>query len=177
MKERFEMKKDYSQNNDLLGVFSFDCDDLKMHGRRYFKTGRKNLQYYNVAYAQALEIIGMLYCSDDHSRNGNYHNGVAYVAKKVGVSKAEIKSLRKNFRLKKTTFIFKIPYNTGKIVHEISELLKKQINEPIVMNFLNKQDKSLYVLVLINEQYYLIKAVSKLDTKISNLYNELKELD
>lgn len=170
------MENDYLYDNDLLGAFSFDCDDLKMHGHRYFKTGICNSRYYNVAYAQALEIIGLLYCAYDNSKNGNYHKGVAYVAERVGVSKAEIKSLRKNFKWKKETLIYKIPYNTSEIVKEISELLRNKINEPIVKNFLDKQNKSLYVLILINKQYYLVKAVSKMDSRISNLYNALKEL-
>lgn len=170
------MENDYLYDNDLLGAFSFDRDDLKMHGRRYLKTGICNTQYYNVAYAQALEIIGLLYCAYDNSKNGNYHKGVAYIAERVGVSKAEIKSLRKNFKWKKDMRIYKIPYNTSEIVQEISELLKNKVNEPVVKNFLDKQNKSLYVLILINKQYYLVKAVSKLDPKISNLYNALKEL-
>ena len=51
------MERDYLYDSDLVGAFTFDFDDLKMHGRSYFKTGSSKSQYYNYAYAEALEII------------------------------------------------------------------------------------------------------------------------
>lgn len=170
------MERDYLYDSDLVGAFTFDFDDLKMYGHSYFKTGSSKSQYYNYAYAEALEIIGLLYCNDDRGKNSEYHKGVAFVAKTVGVSKSEIKALRKNFKTR-LDYVFKIPYKADRIVETITELLKSRMNDPIVKEFIRKQDSMLFMIVLIGKQYYSIKAVSKLDSKIYKLYKSLNKLD
>lgn len=157
----------------------FDIDDILSFGEAYFHCGYipKNSNegcYYNHSIAIAFATIGKLYGSP---RNGasNYHKGVAYIAKELGLSKRQIKVLRKKY-LVEGGYVFKTPYTIHMIISKMIDLLSAKEMEPIMIEYLQQRKCDLYREILISKQYSAIMAAAPYDNKVNDVYGELKIL-
>ena len=124
-------------------------------GSEYFSCGESNDKYYNHAYAIAVAIIGRIYAVHK-GNNSDYHNGIAYIAERLGISKRKVKCLRKKHKAYRS-YIFKTPYIISDIIEKIISLLKDQETHVLVQKFLNTYNEALYRDLLIETQYYAIK--------------------
>lgn len=129
--------------------------DYFMFGSNYFSCGFSHNSYYNHAYAVAIAIIGKIYGSND-GNNSDYHKGIAYVAKELGISKRQVKSLRKKYKVHKG-YEFKTPYVIPDIAEKIIMLLQGQENNELVKNMVRTYNEVLYRKLLIGVQYNEIK--------------------
>lgn len=153
----------------------FDADDLMAVGLSYFSCGWKKESYYNFNYAIALSLVGKLY-GDSEVKNSDYHKGVEYIADAVGVSKRQVKILRKRVR-GKHGYWFKTPYTTARIIQKIIDKLREQEDEECVKTFLRNHDSMIYREILIAEQYEAIKAARRGNRKkVKDLADNLRDI-
>lgn len=135
----------------------FDKDDYFILGSKYFSCGNSKDNYYNNPYTIAIAIIGKIN-KPDSRRNSDYHNGVAFISNKLGVSKSEVKSIRKKYRCV-SGYVFKTTYNISIILKCIIDELVKNRNNVIVAEFILKYDavNKMYRDLLIDKQYHAIR--------------------
>ena len=88
---------DNERNVILAEAAKLDFDDIMAFGPHYFGCGWMKDKYYNLNYAVALSLIGRLY-GDKESKNSDYHKGVVYISDATGVSKRQVKILRKKVK-------------------------------------------------------------------------------
>ena len=163
------------ERNVIAEVSKFDVDDLMAFGLHYFSCGWKREIYYNFNYAVALALIGKLY-GDSKGKNSDYHKGVEYIANAVGISKRQVKILRKKVK-GKHGYWFKTPYATAKIIRKVIDKLREQEGEECVRSFLKNNDKKMYREILIAEQYEAIKAARKGNRrKVMDLADDLRDI-
>ena len=97
-----------------------------------------------------------------------------YIADAVGVSKRQVKILRKKVK-GKHGYWFKTPYTTAKIIQKVIDKLREQEGEASVRTFLKKSESEVYREILIAEQYGAIKAACKGNrAKVISLANDLR---
>lgn len=137
----------------------FSISDPFMFGNHYFSCGFSYNSYYNHAYAVAIAIIGKIYGSDD-GNNSDYHKGIAYVAKKLGISKRQVKSPRKKHKVHKG-YEFKTPYGIPDIIEKIIMLLQEQENNALVQELVDTYNEVLYRRLLVGVQYDAIKIAAR----------------
>lgn len=156
-------------------IMKFDTDDIFTWGPNYFTCGWKKNVYYNFNYAAALALIGSLH-GESKSRNSNYHRGVEYVANAAGVSKRQVKILRKKVK-GEHGYWFKTPYTTAKIILKIIEELREHEDEKSVRLFLKESSSKVYREILISKQFEAIKAACKGNRKkVLDLTDELRSI-
>lgn len=135
----------------------------------------KKESYYNFNYAIALSLVGKLY-GDSEVKNSDYHKGGEYIADAVGVSKRQVKILRKRVR-GKHGYWFKTPYTTARIIQKIIDKLREQEDEECVKTFLRNHDSKIYREILIAEQYEAIKAARRGNRKkVKDLADDLRDI-
>ena len=117
---------------------------------KYFWCGNGKQPYYNYSFAFAVEIIGKRF--GEKNKSSDYHNGIAYIAKKANVTKSQVKSLRKKMKVK-GGYEFKTPFNTSLIVVEMVNLLSSIEETNEVKRLYQMSECSLYRDMLINKQY------------------------
>lgn len=162
-----------TERHAIAEAGKFDADDILAFGPHYFSCGWKKETYYNFNYAVAIALVGKLY-GDRESKNSDYHKGVEYIADAVGVSKRQVKILRKKVK-GKHGYWFKTPYTTAKIIQEVIDKLREQEGEASVRTFLKKSESEVYREILIAEQYGAIKAACKGNrAKVISLANDLR---
>lgn len=137
----------------------FDPDDLLAFGPNYFSCGWGEEKYYNHSFSIAISLIGSL-CGDKTSGRSDYHNGIAFVAGELGITKRQVKVLRKKMR-HKGGFIFKTPYNIPVTVKKVIEILKNYEQDPNVKYFFTQQASSMYREILIEKQFEAIKEAAR----------------
>lgn len=86
-----------TERHAIAEAGKFDADDILAFGPHYFSCGWKKETYYNFNYVVAIALVGKLY-GDRESKNSDYHKGVEYIADAVGVSKRQVKILRKKVK-------------------------------------------------------------------------------
>lgn len=121
--------------------------DYFMIGSNYFSCGFSYDSYYNNAYVVAIAIIGKIYGSKG-GNNSDYHKGIVYVAKELGISKRQVKSLRKKYKVHKG-YEFKTPYVIPDIVEKIIMLLQEQKNNALVQKMVSPYKEMLYRKLLV----------------------------
>lgn len=132
-----------------------EFSDYFMIGSNYFSCGFSKNSYYNNAYTVAIAIIGKIYGAKG-GNNSDYHKGIAYIAKQLGISKRQVKSLRKKYKVHKG-YEFKTPYIIPDIVEKIIVLLQGQENNVLVQKMVNTYNEILYRKLLVGVQYNAIK--------------------
>lgn len=154
---------------------STDKDDFMAFGPNYFGCGWKNESYYNFNFSVAITLIGRIY-GDKKLKNSDYHKGVEYIAREVGLPKRQVKILRKKLRYK-NGYWFKTPYSIVEIVERIIEKLHESKNETYVSCFLSKNKKKLYREILIEEQYIAIQEAQRGGRKkVVDISDDLRNL-
>lgn len=166
-------------DNAKVEAKKFDIDDILSFGTNYFNCGYKPKDdpegcYYNHNIAIAFAIIGKLYCSNQNGVS-NYHKGIAYIAKELGLSKRQIKVLRKKYSVR-GGYVFKTPYTIHIIISKMIDLLSAKAVEPIMVEYLQQRRNDLYREILIAKQYAAIMAAAPFDKKVNKVYGELKVL-
>lgn len=164
-------------DNAKVEAGKFDVEDILSFGINYFNCGYKPKEatdgcYYNHSIAIALAIIGKLYGA---SQNGasNYHKGVAYIAGELGISKRQVKVLRKKFP-REGGYVFKTPYQIAIILTKLIELLSDKEADPMVEEYLQHRKSNVYREILIAKQYAAIMAAAPYDKRVNRVYGELK---
>ena len=123
----------------------------------YFWCGHSKECHYNLAFVGAVEAIGKFCTPDFMGKNSNYHKGIAYIAKKSGVSKTQVKAIRR--KLKKCGgYEFKTSYDIAKIIDVMINALKEHENEDIVRRLMTGE--RLYRNMIMFNQYSAIKTAS-----------------
>lgn len=152
----------------------FDPDDILAFGMHYFSCGWGKETYYNHPFSIAIAIIGQLY-GDKNSGRSDYHNGIAVIANNLGITKRQIKVLRKKMKCK-GGFSFKTPYSIASILSNIIDLLKKQENDLNVKKFLSRQISDMYREFLIEKQFEAIKEAANKGkrSKVKRVADELR---
>lgn len=170
------MAADFSNEFDdaKIEAGKFDKDDIFALGLHYFECGYSDKCYYNHSIAVAIAIIGKLYGSSQ-GRGSNYHKGVAYIAREVGLSKRQIKVLRKKISWR-GGYTFKTPYRIYEIIAKMINLLDVKKAEPIILQYLQQQTSNIYREILIEEQYAAIKAAARRDQRANIVRGELDDL-
>lgn len=185
------MSTDFSDEFDDAKVEAgkFDVDDILAFGTNYFHCGYKPKEdpdgrYYNHSIAVAFAIIGKLYCPSQKG-SSNYHKGVAYIAKKLEISKRKVKVLRKKFS-REGGYVFITPYQICTILEKMIELLSEKETDPMVKEYLQQRRSDLYREILIAKQYAAVmnsakgddnKCVNdKRDKKVNAVYGQLRDL-
>lgn len=122
----------------------------------YFWCGHSSDCYYNTHFIGTMEAIGK-YCNPIGT-NSKYHNGVAYIAKQSGVTKTQVKAMRK--RLKSHNgYEFKTSYSIARIMTEIIKALKENSDKEEVKNLM--KGNSFYRDMIAYEQYTAIRNAAK----------------
>ena len=166
---------DNEQNVILAEASKLDFDDIMAFGPHYFGCGWMKYKYYNLNYAVALSLIGRLY-GDKESKNSDYHKGVVYISDALGISKRQVKILRKKVKHGNGSW-FKIPYTTAAIIKKIINKLRETEQEEYVSSFLKKCNSTVYREILIPDQFEAIKAARKGERqKVLDLADELKDI-
>ena len=132
-----------------------EFSDFFCRGRSYFSCGSSTSQFYNNSYAIAIALIGKIYASDN-SNKSDYHNGIAFIANALGLSKRQVKVLRKNFKTR-SRYSFKTPYSIPEIIEKIIELLQHEKNNDLIQDFCQSQNTPFYRNMLIEKQYRAIQ--------------------
>lgn len=155
-----------------------DLVDVLPYGSNYFSCGYTpgnvdNSCYYNHTIAIAFAIIGKLYC-EKRTGTSNYHQGVTYIAERAGVSKRQVKVLRKKYKFH-GGYVFKTPYKIPEILTIMINLLDDKQIEPLVVEYLKDRRNDMYRDVLINKQFEAIEITARrnVDDKIKEVYNKL----
>lgn len=109
------------------------------------------------------------------SGRSDYHNGITFIASELGITKRQIKVLRKKMK-HKDGFSFKTPYNVSTTLKKIIDLLKRQEQNPNVKKFLSQQRSEMYREFLIEKQFEAIKEAAKKGKreKVKNVADELR---
>ncbi len=152
----------------------FDLDDILSFGANYFRCGWGEGKYYNHSFSIAIAMIGSIYGNKDSGRS-DYHNGIDFIASELGITKRQIKVLRKKMK-HKDGFSFKTPYNISTTLKKIIDLLKRQEQNPDVKNYLSQQESEMYREILIEKQFEAIKEAAKKGKreKVKNVADELR---
>lgn len=156
-----------------------DRTDICYRPSQYFWCGCNAEPYHNNWFAIAISIIGQVY-NYSMNQNSNYHNGIAYIAEQSGVSKAQVKALRKKM---KTIggFQFRTPYKIADIIEIMIECLKDKERLECVKMLVEKAERRIYRDILIEEEYDAIriaaetgrrKAVLEIEGKLEHLAQE-----
>lgn len=155
------MAADFSNEFDIAKIEAgrFDMDDIFAFGSHYFECGYSNECYYNHSMAVAIAIIGKLYGAQQ-DRGSNYHKGVAYIAGEVGLSKRQVKVLRKKMAWR-GGYAFKTSYRIHEIILKMIDLLDAKKANLIVAQYLQQQTSDMYREILIAEQYAAIRAAAR----------------
>lgn len=160
--------------NAVTDAAHFDIDDILALGANYFRCGWGEEMYYNHSFSIAIAIIGSIYGSKKSGRS-DYHNGITFIASELGITKRQIKVLRKKMK-HKDGFSFKTPYNVSTTLKKIIDLLKRQEQNPNVKKFLSQQRSEMYREFLIEKQFEAIKEAAKKGKreKVKNVADELR---
>lgn len=166
-------KKSY---NAVAEASQFDPDDILSFGMNYFDCGWGKEKYYNHSFSIAVALIGSIY-GDKESGRSDYHNGITFISKEMGITKRHIKVLRKKMKYR-GGFSFKTPYNIAPIVNTVIDLLKNQENNTYVKVFLSQQTSNMYREFLVDKQYESIKEAAKKGNrdKVKKVADELREI-
>ena len=123
----------------------------------------------------AVAMIGSMY--GKNLGKSNYHNGITYIASELGITKRQVKVLRKKMK-HRNGFSFKTPYNISTTLKKIIDLLKNKEQDPDVKEFLSQQESKMYREFLIGKQFEAIKEAAKKGKreKVKNVADELKEI-
>ncbi len=164
-------------DNAKVEAGRFDVDDILSFGINYFHCGYKPKEdadgcYYNHSIAIAFAVIGKLYGSSQKGIS-NYHKGVAYIASEIGISKRQVKVLRKKF-LREGGYVFKTPYQINAILEKMIELLSDKESDAMVKEYLQQRKSDVYREILIAKQYAAIMAAAQWDEKVNLVYGKLK---
>lgn len=172
MDNSFEQKEYYA----VADGGRFDIDDIFTFGVNYFFCGWSRVRYYNHSFSIAISLIGALY-GDKTSSRSDYHNGVDFIARNMGITKRQIKVLRKKAK-HKGGYSFRTPFSIPVIINQIIELLKNQEQEPNVQLFLSRQASQMYREILIKEQFESIKEAARKGerTKVKKVADDLKSI-
>lgn len=110
------------------------------------------------------------------NQNSDYHKGVVYISDALGISKRQVKILRKKVK-HGNGYWFKIPYTTAAIIKKIINKLRETEQEEYVSSFLKKCNSTVYREILIPDQFEAIKAARKGERqKVLDLADELKDI-
>lgn len=156
-------------------------DDTLLIGKKYFDCGyHPSKPYYNNRFAVAVAIIGRL--SGERQRNlSDYKNGIAYIAKKLKISKRQVKALRKKMEVK-DGFVFKTPVAIPIIVEEMISFFQSKHSNSLISKFLNDENPNgfkMYRTIFIEEQYSAIELSAQESGRGSlqeNVYIRLSKL-
>ncbi|MBD5097313.1 MAG: hypothetical protein HDT40_10060 [Lachnospiraceae bacterium] len=153
-----------------------EISDCFMLENNYFCCGYSRKIFYNHTYAVAIAIIGKIYGSNSGD-NSNYHKGISYIAKELGISKRQVKSLRKKYKVH-GGYEFKTPYKIPAIVEKIIILLQEQENDEMIQKMVRTYDETLYRTLLIGVQYDEIRtaATALKRKKVLEVEGKLKNL-
>lgn len=182
----FEMDSNYS---DIVNISKVEAEKTNLGDVRiicstaYFSCGYVPIEYqacyYNYMIATAFTLIGELYCprkKDTRTKLSSYHRGIDYLAKKVGTTKAQIKALRKQFKVH-NGYVFRTPYVLPEIIKEMIDLLKNKKTDPLLLEYLQEHQNKLYRDILIQEQFKAIEIsaanATNSDDKVKKVYNKL----
>ena len=144
----------------------------------YFWCGHTSLPFYNFNFMIAMEIIGKKLNAT--GSNSDYHNGIAYIAKKARVSKTQVKAIRKKMKVFRH-YEFKTSKKFDIILSEIITALEgcgASIRKEFVM------PQKLYRDTLVYDQYSAIRVaaddsgdrvIHNIATKLEGMRKELGE--
>lgn len=157
----------------------FDFVDILPYGSNYFTCGYTPLRvangcYYNHSIAVAFSLIGKIY-GPKNNGTSNYHKGVTYIAQRVGVSKRQVKVLRKQFKAH-GAYLFRTPYTIANILEVMIDLLEKNNSDELIVEYLRDKRDEMYREVLIGKKFESIEiaASQKVQVeKVKNVYNKL----
>lgn len=157
----------------------FDFVDMLPYGLNYFTCGYTPLRfangcYYNHSIAVAFSLIGKTYGSKNDGTS-NYHKGVTYIAQRVGVSKRQVKVLRKQFKAH-GAYVFRTPYTIANILEVVIELLEKNNSDELIVEYLRDKRDEMYREVLIGKQFEAIEIAANQKVqveKVRDVYNKL----
>lgn len=172
------MAYDYNKKafDAVVEASHFDPDDILAFGKNYFSCGWGKEQYYNHSLAIAIALIGTKY-GDNTSGRSAYHSGIVFISKELGITKRQIKVLRKKMKYK-GGFGFRTPYNIATTVRKIIELLRAKENDLDVQCYISQQISDMYREFLIGTQFESVKEAAKKGKrdKVKAVASELKAL-
>lgn len=157
----------------------FDFVDILPYGSNYFTCGYTPLRvvrgcYYNHSIAVAFSLIGKKY-GPPNNGTSNYHKGVTYIAQRVGISKRQVKVLRKQFKVR-GAYVFRTPYTIANILEVMIDLLEKNNSDELIVEYLRDKRDKMYREVLIGKQFESIEisANQKMQVEeVRDVYNKL----
>lgn len=172
------MTNDYNKQvcDAIAEAGRFAPDDLLAFGTNYFSCGWGEEKYYNYSFSVALAFIGSIY-GEKTSGRSDFHNGIAFVASELGITKRQVKVLRKKMKYK-GGFIFRTPYNISATIKKVIDLLKNQEQDSNIKMFLSQQESDMYREILIEKQFESIKEAAKKGNrkKVQRVADELRSM-
>lgn len=157
----------------------FDFVDILPYGTNYFTCGYTPLRvangcYYNNSIAVAFSLIGKIY-GNKNNGTSDYHKGITYIAQKVGVSKRQVKVLRKQFKVH-GAYVFRTPYTIANILEAMIDILEKNNSDELIVEYLKDKRDKMYREVLIAKQFESIEIAANKNVqaeKVKDVYNKL----
>lgn len=144
----------------------------------YFWCGHTASPFYNFNFMIAMELIGRNL--NAIGSNSDYHNGVAYIAKKAGVTKTQVKAIRKKLKVF-NHYEFKTSKKFHVILLEIIDALE-ECGIPIKNEF--AKPHKLFRDTLVYDQYSAIRVAAAnsedqdihvIATKLEGMRKEIDE--
>lgn len=158
-----------------------NLDDKLLIGKNYFDCGyHPSEPYYNNRFAVAVAIIGRL-CGERKRNLSDYKNGIAYISKELGISKRQVKALRKKMAVR-DGFVFKTPASIPAIIKKMISFFQDKRTNNLISKFLveeNPKEVKMYRTIFIEEQYSAIEMSAQRsgrDSLQENVYILLSKL-
>lgn len=121
----------------------------------YFWCGHSEKAFLNFRFTNAIILIGRMNKIDSH--NSDYHNGIAYIARKAGVTKSQVKAIKRKYK-KAKGYEFKTSYDFDKIIGAVIIALNEIEDKKQIEELLDGEDSIRNFLVF--EQYSAIKVAA-----------------
>lgn len=165
--------------SSITAAAEFDFSDCLPFGSNYFICGytpatKSSERYYNHFIAIAFSLIGKIYGTSNNG-SSNYHRGVAFIAQQIGVSKRQVKVLRKKYKIH-GAYVFRTPYEVDLIVSKMIELLENSKADEMIVEYLKDKIDKMYREILIGEQFNAIEIAANQERslpRVKTVYNKL----
>lgn len=164
---RIETLKEANNNN---------YDDYLTIGHLYFTCGWSENTYFNEQYVTAIALIGLCYTNKVKGKS-NYSRGIKYIADDLGISRTQVKSLRKKMEAS-DGYAFKTPISTARIIERIIALLLAACENEVVKEYLRINKNKMFRTVLLHNQNEAIQiAANKPGAhRVRKVANELNRI-
>lgn len=172
MDERFELV----WNEAIAEASNPNLDDFFTIGHLYFTCGWGNTAFFNESYAVAVALIGHCYTMKVKGKS-DYSRGVRFIANNLGISRTQVKALRKKMEVSEG-YAFKTPITTAHIIEYMITLLQNASNFWVVNEYLSIHRNKMFRTVLLHDQNEAIQTAANRsdDQRVMRVASELNHI-